>query len=139
MKQWYYNDAPVTIIGRRHGGIVLIRYEDAFEELVPEIELVKKYLPNKQRQKERFTITFGSEARVKLIKRLPCLICGVIPTVNAHVKPRSLGGTWVDIVPLCNHHHHELDNIYGLTKFNAKYGIDLSEEARYLAELYPIT
>lgn len=139
MKQWYYNDAPVTIIGRRHGGIVLIRYEDAFEELVPTNELVTRYLPNKERQQARFKVTFGSEERVRRIKQMPCLVCGVVPSVNAHVKPRSLGGTWRDIVPLCNYHHGELDNNLGLEKFNAKYGVDLMRQAISLAELYPIT
>jgi len=83
---------------------------------------------------------FGDDVRIGIVKGLPCLIAlktGCVcktPSDNAHVKSRKAGGDKESIVPLCRLHHNELHNIGKLT-FQAKYSIDLDEEAAKLSAI----
>lgn len=73
---------------------------------------------------KRFDKHFHSKERVLFIQSLPCIVCGLTPSQNAHVKSRGAGGTYLDIVPLCYKHHLEQGQI-GITTFAGKYYLDL--------------
>ena len=88
----------------------------------------------KSKADEKFRKSFGSQGRVLFIKSLPCLVCGRIPSVNAHIKSRGSGGDYRSIVPLCRIHHTEQGQI-GIVTFANKYNIDLEVEAAKINEL----
>ncbi len=62
---------------------------------------------NAKRRKSEFARTYGSKARVAWVKSLPCLVCGMGPSENAHVVNGGTGrkGDCYAIVPLCSDHH----------------------------------
>lgn len=131
MRVYYYYGEIVTIVGKRPDNKVLIRYEDGFEEVVSKTALKAYRIPN--RNATKFIENFGSTDRVLAIKLTPCLICGQLPSENAHVVPRSRGGKAKHIVPLCKKHHTELD-MMGRSNFESKYNVDLMVEAHKVAE-----
>ncbi len=57
------------------------------------------------------------------------------PVQAAHIKPRSRGGTWRDLVGLCLLAHHEFDiqMSNSATLFQARHGVDLALEAEETA------
>jgi hypothetical protein len=86
---------------------------------------------NAKRKKARFLKAFGSRERVLAIKAMPCLVCGALPSDNAHIKSRGAGGSFRDVVPLCRNHHQE--HHAGPKALEAKYGLNLREAADALA------
>ena len=51
----------------------------------------------------------------------------------AHVRSRGAGGNdFGNVVDLCSHHHREQHQI-GIRSFEAKYNIDMAQEAQRLA------
>lgn len=54
---------------------------------------------------ERFKTQFHSEEFVRFVKSLPCRRCGRRPSEMHHEPPRSRGGTWEDVSPLCRDCH----------------------------------
>lgn len=133
MKQYYHYDNPVTILGKRPNGYVLVQYDDGYEELVPVADLVVRKLPRKPDQ-ARFEAQFGSQARVEAIRLMGCVICGSIPSENCHVRSRGAGGNYKHIVHMCHQHHAELHTI-GLGNFEAKYNVDLMAIAHEISQL----
>ena len=81
-----------------------------------------------------FDEQYGSRERVLWVKTLPCLVCGVSPSENAHVRTRGAGGTYKDIVPLCFTHHREIHSI-GNDSFCRKYFLDLEMEAQLIEDM----
>lgn len=67
---------------------------------------------------------FHSVQRVLFVQSLPCVVCGYLPSQNAHVKSRGAGGGYTDIIPLCYTHHLEQGQI-GIKTFAKKYHLDL--------------
>jgi len=127
----------------------LIRYEDDVKEWVdkdnPELIILGKSsrkqrkplkrtrIPkvNKKRRKERFERDFGTSERVLAIKAMDCSVSGCVnrDIVNAHLISRGSGGSYEDIIPLCNFHHNEEHSI-GTKSFLTKYGLDAGEEIK---------
>lgn len=99
---------------------------------------------NNKRHAANFIRAYGSEARVKWVKGLGCVVCGRKPADNAHLPSRSGMGRKGDschIVPLCpasflwSGHHAELDSI-GVEAFDAKYRVNLRQVAAVLDVLW---
>lgn len=93
---------------------------------------------NKAKRATRFERAFLSREYVAWIHSQPCAIpgCGRRDIQCAHVgKPRSRGGRWYEIAPLCGDawpgHHQEQEK--RTSAVNAKYGIDLEAIAAGLA------
>ena len=90
---------------------------------------------NPKRVKENHLRAYGGEERIEWFKAQPCLICGAIPSENAHVPSRSgmsRRGDACWIVPLCGGHHRTAkDSLHALNKpgFNAAHGVDLEQLA----------
>jgi RNase P subunit RPR2 len=87
---------------------------------------------NPARKRKRFAEAFGSRERVEAIRRTPCVVCGVVPSENAHVRSRGAGGTWQDVVPLCRDHHREQHA--GARTFEANHNLDLATLAAHFAQ-----
>jgi RNase P subunit RPR2 len=87
---------------------------------------------NPARKRKRLVEAFGSRERVEVIRRTPCVVCGVVPSENAHVRSRGAGGTWRDVVPLCKDHHREQHA--GAVTFQARHQINLSDLAAHFAQ-----
>lgn len=105
----------------------------------------------RKREKEArdYARKYGSEARVKFVKSLPCAACGVVGfSENAHVPPTAESGgagrkaDYRFIVPLCgphrtdmnrvgltSGHHWILDKLLGREKFEAEYCVNFDELA----------
>lgn len=68
----------------------------------------------------------------------PCCACRANDSIEAHhVKTRAAGGTWKDLVPLCNGCHTEYHQRYGsVVRFREAYGVDLADVARKLSSGY---
>lgn len=97
---------------------------------------------NRERKAKLFAAQFGSAERVEAIKSLPCVVCGKVPTENAHLKSRATGGTWRDVTPLCVLHHRtgkfSLHNLGSVALFDATHGTRLWKTAERLArEIQP--
>lgn len=61
---------------------------------------------NPERRARLFARNFHSEAFVRWTHRQPCIACGARRFIHcAHVRSRGAGGTWRDIVPLCESCH----------------------------------
>lgn len=140
-----------TLIGKHFGEDVMVLrkigeeyYEieyahDNTTAIVPVSEVtdvrrrtVKK---NTTRQEERFKQAFYSIERVKKINSLQCIVCGATPSTNAHTRSRGAGGTWEDIVPMCDYHHKEIHRI-GTRTFEEKYLLgDLERIAKAYAQI----
>ncbi len=69
---------------------------------------------------------YGSQDRVEFIQRLPSVVSGKSPCVNAHVRTGGTGrkadAVW--IVPLTSVEHDELHRI-GMSSFEGKHGVNL--------------
>ena len=70
-------------------------------------------------------------AFLEWIRCYPCVVCVVAgqlrsPTSDPHhLRHRGAGGDDVaNVVPLCRHHHREIETI-GHTTFERRYGLDL--------------
>ena len=93
----------------------------------------------KKRTSAEFGRIYGSEDRVREVKRLPCSVqgCKRTPSENAHVISGGMGrkADWQYIAPLCHTHHEERDHRLGSNAaFQAKYGVDLMAVALDLSE-----
>jgi hypothetical protein len=81
---------------------------------------------NRKRRATRFERAFHSPGFVAWMKEQDCAVPGCERTdiECAHVdRPRSRGGTWQEIAPLCRPHHREQEK--RTARFNRKYGIRL--------------
>ena len=67
---------------------------------------------NKARHDREWARAYHSVARVKFVESLPCLVCGLVPSVCAHVGRKGAGASrkadYDQTVPLCETHHQEL-------------------------------
>ena len=81
------------------------------------------------RSRAAFDRAYGGADRADWMTRQPCVVCGALPSVNAHVKTGGAGrkadAKWV--VPACRSHHDEMHR--GQRTFEAKYGVDLARLA----------
>jgi len=57
------------------------------------------------RRRKRWALQFHSEEFVRFVQSLPCVSCGHTPSEAHHDPPRSCGGTWLDVSPLCHDCH----------------------------------
>ena len=57
------------------------------------------------RKRARWKLQFLSPEFVRFTKERPCVKCGRVPTEAHHEPPRSRGGTWQDVSPLCHDCH----------------------------------
>lgn len=84
---------------------------------------------NVPRHTANWTRAYGSAERVAWVAAMPCAVCLRPNCENAHVRSGGTGrkadACW--IVPLCPLHHAELHR--GAKTFQAKYRIDVLEEA----------
>lgn len=85
---------------------------------------------NPERAARRFAESFHSPEFVAWVHSLGCCIpgCRSEEIEAAHVTSRARGGTWEDVVGMCNRHHFESHTI-GQHRFQRKYGIDLESIA----------
>lgn len=89
---------------------------------------------DKVKRATRFERAFLSVEFVAFIHSQPCAAPGCYRTdvQCAHVgKPRSRGGRWYEIAPLCAAHHQEQEK--RTKQFDAKYRTDLESIAAGLA------
>jgi hypothetical protein len=93
---------------------------------------------NRPRKSREWLRDFGSIERVLWINAQPCVVgarygCG--KRQNHHVVSRGAGGTYLDVVPLCEMHHGQLHQI-GRASFERVYQIDLTKCAVEVAGLW---
>lgn len=86
---------------------------------------------NVKRHTKEWTKAFLSDVRVRFVNSLPCVVdmpgsCN--RRQNHHVKSRGAGGTYLDIVSLCEWHHSWLHKD-GRQSFEEYYNIDLDKAA----------
>ena len=62
-----------------------------------------KLNPRGRKYAERREQNFGEKAVD--VRRMSCLICGVVPSDAHHEPSRGLGGTSKSLTPLCRRHH----------------------------------
>jgi hypothetical protein len=96
---------------------------------------------NRERKSKNWIRAYGSVERVEWVKQQGCVVCGRIPSLNAHT---ITGGTGRKadakyIIPLCALDHAVL-HIVGRACFEAEYGINLESlaaeyESRWRAHL----
>lgn len=87
------------------------------------------------KRQRRFERAFLSSAYVAWIHAQPCAVPGCTRSdiECAHVgRPRSRGGCWYEIAPLCSLHHREQEKRTAWS--DAKYGTDLEGRAAGLAQ-----
>ena len=92
---------------------------------------------NARRRAKEFTRAYGSVERVRRVQAMPCCVCGGLPSENAHIPGGSGAGRKGDarwIIPLCKHHHEEMDDVLGPGPFARKHGVDLPAIAARTAE-----
>jgi len=65
----------------------------------------------RKRRPSEFARIYGSKARVAWVKALGCVICGAVPSDNAHTAGGGTGykAGYETIVPLCREHHRAYD------------------------------
>lgn len=91
---------------------------------------------NPERKERRFVETYHSDEFVAWIHSLACCVPGCPGRSEAvHVRSRGAGGTWEDIVPMCNAHHRALHDM-GVRTFSAHLGLDLPIIARVHAAVW---
>jgi hypothetical protein len=78
----------------------------------PAIRKARPRARNAKRHGREWTRAYHSSARVAFVQSLPCLICGIVPSVCAHVGRKGAGASrkadYDQTVPLCQAHHDEL-------------------------------
>ena len=84
---------------------------------------------NARRSAKEFRRAYGSQERARAVQAMSCVVCGALPSQNAHARGRGAGGGAEDIVPLCMAHHREQHDV-GIATFEERYSIDLQKEAR---------
>lgn len=105
-----------------------------------EIKLAKAPLKkvNRKRLKVRRELQFGTEAFREWCSSLPCVCdastCGG-PVQLAHVRTRAAGGTWQDILPICQNHHIE-QHLVGIQSFAERYSLNLKQCLQALHRLW---
>lgn len=83
---------------------------------------------------QRFAAAYHSTAYVEWIHSLGCSVppCARTDIEAAHVvRPRSRGGKWWEVAPLCTPHHRMQEK--RTAAFNAEHGIDLESIASAVA------
>ncbi len=63
---------------------------------------------------------------LKHLRQQSCAVCGVLEVEPHHAKTRGAGGSDLDAVPLCRHHHREFHQI-GQGSFQEKYQFDFRD------------
>lgn len=121
----------------------------------PRVRVPTKGMPkrNEERLRKRREAEFGEHT--EWVASLPCVACrpelfcrgdliGAFAIAGRrvsdphHVQTRGAGGASADCVPLCRHHHTEIDSPgWGSATFGATYGIDLHGIARMLWDISP--
>lgn len=97
--------------------------------------------PIKARNAKRWTKNqrraFGSKDRAEFVRWLPCIVCGAIPSENAHTPHPSAGmgyrGDAVAVAPICwAHHQGATDSLHkmGPGPFERLHGVNLEQAAR---------
>lgn len=66
---------------------------------------------NAKRSLANWKRAYGSEERVQMISRMPCLLCGSTPSQNAHVETGGKGrkadaSTVIPLCAACHMEHH---------------------------------
>lgn len=88
---------------------------------------------NRKRKDREWKRAYGSEDRVRWVKQLNCLVCGAVPSENAHIETGGTGrkADADRVVPLCAKHHTDPEHGYDCNKatFEATHGLDLQAEA----------
>lgn len=90
-----------------------------------------------KRSSKSFEKLFHSQERVAWIRGIGCVVCGLCPAENHHVKSRGAGGDYEKIIPLCFTHHQEIHNS-GRKTFEKKYDLDLDLMAHIVATLWRV-
>lgn len=64
----------------------------------------------KPRKPSEFARIYGSKARVEWVKDQPCVVCGFVPSENAHIVTGGMGrkADFDTIIPLCRFDHRVL-------------------------------
>ena len=93
---------------------------------------------NARRSAKEFRRAYGSKERVQAVQAMPCVVCGALPSQNAHVRSRGAGGGAEDIVPLCGGPGgcHTEQHTIGVQSFERKHGICLKDAARKTQEAW---
>lgn len=75
---------------------------------------------NPARRAHNHARAYGPEDRIQWVKAQPCLVCGTVPSENAHVRSGGMGrkADAKHIVPLCHTHHAALHQV-GQKSFEA--------------------
>lgn len=70
---------------------------------------------NRKRRQTEFARCYGSRARVAFVKGLPCIVCFMSPSDNAHTVTDGMGrkAAYTAIVPLCRRCHQDYDQHRG--------------------------
>ena len=78
-----------------------------------------------QRKQAAFARAYHSEQRQEWMHKLPCRVCGALPTVAAHTAGGGTGrkGPYQSTIPLCHRHHMEMHT--GQKSFATKHGLNL--------------
>jgi len=92
---------------------------------------------NRTRKERRWRTAFGTPHRVAWMKGKGCDVPGCYrrDVECAHVTSRAAGGTYRQTIPLCAR-HHAAQHSMGVKTFEALFGIDMAERARYWDEMY---
>jgi hypothetical protein len=69
----------------------------------------------KKRSPEEYARIYGSRARVEWVKAQPCVVCGNLPSENAHTVNGGLSrkGDYQTIIPLCRFDHRLSHGVNG--------------------------
>ena len=80
---------------------------------------------NVERKAEAFKQDYHSEEFVQWVHSLGCSVAGCRETKieAAHAVSRGAGGTWADVLPLCQV-HHQLSHTLGATNFDRRFDMD---------------
>ena len=86
----------------------------------------------------------SSKKYLNYIKDKPCTVCGQTPVDPHHMEAVGMGGANKDgykdysCVPLCRYHHTEYHN-NGINYFEARYNVNLWQDAFNLLRRYFVT
>ncbi len=81
---------------------------------------------NRRRKHKEFVRCYGSKDRCAWVQAQPCIICGLMPSENAHITSDGAGrkADARQIVPLCRTCHLEFHQ-HGRAEFEHAYEINL--------------